>query len=64
MNKALENIDIIDHNEKVKTILDLSSYSLENATETIAEAFCDYYSSGNNSKSISKEIINIMKGWF
>lgn len=62
VNKALDNIGVIDQKNKIKTISDLSKYALDNADETIAEAFADYYSNDINSKRISKGIIKIMKG--
>lgn len=62
VNKALKNIGIISYQDKYKTLLNLSEYSLESASETIAEAFADYYSNGRKAQKISKEIIKIMKG--
>ena len=62
VNKALKNIGITEYSEKYKIISNLSKYSLENASETIGEAFADYYSNGSKSQKISKEIIKVMKG--
>lgn len=62
VNKAFKNIGINDYKDKYKTISNLSTYSLDNASETIGEAFIDYYSNGSESQKISKEIIKIMKG--
>ena len=60
--RALKNIGITEYSEKYKIISNLSKYSLENASETIGEAFADYYSNGSKSQKISKEIIKVMKG--
>lgn len=62
VNKALKNIGVIDYKDKYKTISNLSTYSLDNASETIGEAFIDYYSNGSKSQKISKKIIKLMKG--
>ncbi len=62
VNEALNNIKITDYDKRYKAVFNLSKYSLENASETVAEAFADYYANGKKSKKISKEIIKIMRG--
>lgn len=52
------------HNSKIKLVANLSKYALRNADETIAEAFCYYYSNKEKSRLISKEIVKIIKEWF
>ena len=62
VNKSLKNIGVTDYKDKYKTISNLSTYALDNASETIGEAFIDFYSNGSKSQKISKEIIKVMKG--
>lgn len=39
----------------------ISRYALESQSETIAEAFADYFANGDNSAVLSKEIIKVIK---
>jgi len=41
--------------------LEISEYSLKSPSETIAEAFSDYFKNGSNAKPLSLKIIRIMK---
>lgn len=64
VNRALKNIGIKNFDEKINELKKISEYSLENSEETIAEAFCDYYSNRGDASLISKEIVKIVKEWF
>lgn len=64
VNKALRNIGIVEFDKKINELKKISEYCLENSEETIAEAFCDYYSNKEKSRTISKEIVKIVKEWF
>lgn len=49
--------------QKRKSLREISTHAVKyNANETIAEAFVDYYTNKNNARTLSKEIINVMKG--
>lgn len=50
--KGLKNFDLRNG---------ISRYALESESETIAEAFADYFANGDKSTVLSKEIIKIMK---
>lgn len=63
-NMVLNNMKIKEHNSKIKLVANLSKYTLRNADETISEAFFDYYSNKEKSRTISKEIVKIVKEWF
>ena len=63
LNKAFQKCKISGRMNKVKAIKDISKYAIQiDASETIAEAFVDYYVNKNRATSLSKAIINIMKG--
>lgn len=63
VNEALENLKINDIMQKRKSLKEISTHAVKyNANETIAEAFVDYYTNKNNARTLSKEIINVMKG--
>lgn len=61
VNKALENMGIYSQDTKIKTISKISNYALENGTECIGEAICDYYSNGKKANKLSKEIFKIVR---
>ena len=63
VNEAFENLTINDIMQKRKSLREISTHAVKyNANETIAEAFVDYYTNKNNARTLSKEIINVMKG--
>ena len=63
VNEAFENLKINDIMQKRKSLREISTHAVKyNANETIAEAFVDYYTNKNNARTLSKEIINVMKG--
>lgn len=62
VEKAFNNLKIYDSIQKEKTIKGVSNYALTDSSETIAEAFADYYSNKEKANTFSKEIIKIMKG--
>ena len=63
INKAFNNLKINDMITKRRLIRNISIHSIKyNASETIAEAFVDYYVNKDKSTKLSKSIINIMKG--
>lgn len=63
LNKAFQNCKINGRMNKIKSIKNISTYAIQkDASETIAEAFVDYYVNKNNATNLSKAIVNIMKG--
>ena len=62
VEKSLENLGISDKLTKDILRKQISNYATSDYGETIGEAFADYYANGKNSKSLSKEIIKVMKG--
>lgn len=63
LNKAFQNCKINGRINKIKSIKDISAYAIQkDASETIAEAFVDYYANKNKATNLSKAIVNIMKG--
>ena len=63
LNQAFKKCKINGTINKRKAIKSISNYAIEkNASETIAEAFVDYYVNKNKATSLSKAIITIMKG--
>ena len=49
--------------KKIKSIKNISTYAIQkDASETIAEAFVDYYVNKNKATNLSKAIVDIMKG--
>lgn len=42
----------------------LSQYALESESETLAEAFCDYYANGERAHPFSRAIIREVRRWF
>lgn len=62
VEKAFKNLGINDKMAKDILRKQISNYAISDYGETIGEAFADYYANGNISKSLSKEIIKVMKG--
>lgn len=62
VEKAFKNLGISDKLTKDILRKQISNYATSDYGETIGEAFADYYANGNTSKSLSKEIIKVMKG--
>lgn len=63
LNKAFQNCKINGRINKIKSIKKISNYAIQkDASETIAEAFVDYYVNKNKAANLSKEIVKIMKG--
>ena len=62
VEKSFKNLGISDKLTKDILRKQISNYTSIDYGETIGEAFADYYANGKNSKSLSKEIIKVMKG--
>lgn len=63
LNQALKKCKINGIINRRKAIMNISNYAIEkDASETIAEAFVDYYVNKNKSTNLSKSIVTIMKG--
>ena len=63
LNKAFQNCKINGRINKIKSIKNISTYAIQkDASETIAEAFVDYYVNKNKATNLSKAIVDIMKG--
>ncbi len=63
LNQALKKCKINGIINRRKAIMNISNYAIEkDASETIAEAFVDYYVNKNKSTNLSKAIVTIMKG--
>ena len=63
VDKAFDKLKISDIMQQKRKIADISIYAERyNSSETIAEAFVDYYVNKNNAQILSKAIIEVMKG--
>lgn len=62
IEKSFNNLEISDKLTQDILRNNISKYAVSNYSETIGEAFVDYYANKENAKSISKEIIKVMKG--
>ena len=62
VKKSFKNLGINDKILQDSLRSQISNYAISTYGETIGEAFADYYANGKNSKSLSKEIIRVMKG--
>lgn len=60
--KAFNNLGISDKMSQNLLRSNISKYAMTKYSETIGEAFADYYKNKNNASILSKEIIKIMKG--
>lgn len=62
VKKSFNNLGINDKITQDILSNNISSYAKSNYSETIGEAFADYYANKEKAKTISKEIIKVMKG--
>lgn len=62
ITKAFNNLGINDKMSQNLLRNNISKYARTKYSETIGEAFADYYKNKNNASVLSKEIIKIMKG--
>lgn len=62
VEKAFNNLGISDKMSQNLLRNNISKYARTKYSETIGEAFADYYKNKNNASVLSKEIIKIMKG--
>lgn len=62
VQKAFNKLKIYDTMGQEKIIKNISNYALTDSSETIAEAFADYYCNKEKANVLSKEIIKVMKG--
>lgn len=62
VEKAFDNLKIYDNIEKEKHIRNISNYACQDSSETIGEAFADYYANKEKANILSKEIVKTMKG--
>lgn len=62
VNQAFTNLEVNDKLTQDILRNSISKYAMSNYEETIGEAFADYYANKAKSKTISKEIIKVMKG--
>lgn len=62
VQKAFNKLKIYDTMGQEKAIRNISNYALTDSSETIAEAFADYYCNREKANVLSKEIIKVMKG--
>ena len=62
IEKSFTNLGISDKLTKRTLRSNISTYARRKYSETIGEAFADYYANGNKATILSKEIINVMKG--
>lgn len=60
--KAFNNLRVSDKMSQKLLRNNISKYAMTKCSETIGEAFADYYKNKNNASILSKEIIKIMKG--
>lgn len=62
VEKSFTNLGISDKLVKRTLRNNISTYARRKYSETIGEAFADYYANGNKANILSKEIIKVMKG--
>lgn len=62
VNEAFKKLQVDDIIQKQMLIRNISKYSLTDRTETIGEAFCDYYANRDKASLLSKTIIDVMRG--
>lgn len=62
VNEAFKKLQADDIIQKQMLIRNISKYSLTDRTETIGEAFCDYYANRDKASLLSKTIIDVMRG--
>lgn len=62
IKKSFNNLGISDKLTQDILRNNISKYAVSNYSETIGEAFADYYANKEKSNTISKEIIKVMKG--
>ncbi len=63
VDKAFDKLKISDIIQQKRKIADISIHAEKyNSSETIAEAFADYYTNKNNAQLLSKAIVEVMKG--
>lgn len=63
LKKAFNKSNISGRINKINSIKNISNYAIQkDASETIAEAFVDYYINKEKSQILSKSIIEVMKG--
>ncbi len=62
IKKSFNNLGISDKLTQDILRNNISKYAVSNYSETIGEAFADYYTNKEKAKTISKEIIKVMKG--
>ena len=62
IEESFTNLGISDKLAKRTLRNNISTYARRKYSETIGEAFADYYANGNKATILSKEIIKVMKG--
>lgn len=62
VNKAFTNLGVDDKLTKTMLRNNISIYAKTKYSETIGEAFADYYANKEKANILSKEIIKVMKG--
>lgn len=62
IEKSFNNLGINDKMTQKLLRNNISTYATSKWSETIGEAFSDYYRNGKNASALSKEIIKVMKG--
>lgn len=62
VQKAFNNLGISDKMSQNMLRNNISTYARTKYSETVGEAFSDYYKNGNRASILSREIVKIMKG--
>lgn len=62
VTKAFNNLGINDKMSQNLLRSNISTYATSKWSETIGEAFSDYYRNGRNASILSREIVKVMKG--
>ena len=62
VNQAFTNLGVNNKSTKKMLRNNISIYARKQYSETIGEAFADYYSNKNKANILSKEIVKTMKG--
>ena len=62
VEKAFNNLKVYDIIQREKMVKSISNYALKDSSETIGEAFADYYCNKRNANLLSIEVLKVMKG--
>lgn len=62
LNMAFDKLQVNDIIQKNILINNISQYATKSSSETIAEAFADYYANKDKARLLSRTLVDVMKG--